>query len=377
MSAVSAPVVFLSPGFPFVGSGALHREAVACVDLPRTLAVLASGPSGVALAAIPFDTTRAAWVIQPQAIDLQASAASDPHPASAPAPRSTARAMTSQPTRAGYITAVQQVLGRFAAPDAADREKVVLSRRLSVEFEHTVDVAALIDRLRADSHATTFCLPLEPEAPGRVFVGASPELLIAKDDRAVLSTPLAGSARRSPDAAIDRDRADGLSHSEKDLREHALVVEWIADRLTPYCRALTVPSLPSLVSTDAMWHLGTEIHGTLRDDTTPSAQLALDLHPTPAVCGTPQTWARDTIADLEGFDRRFFGGVVGRSDARGDGRWMVAIRCAEIDGAVAQVYAGAGIVRGSDPIAEAEETSAKFVTLLSALGVDEQPEPRA
>lgn len=376
MSAVSAPVVFLSPGFPFVGSGALHREAVACADLPRILASLASGPSGVALAAIPFDTSRAAWVIQPQAIDLQACAASDPHPASTPAPRS-ARAVTSQPTRAGYIAAVRLVLERFAAPTAAECQKVVLSRRLTVEFEHTVDVAALIDRLGADSHATTFCLPLEPDAPGRVFVGASPELLIAKDGAAVLSTPLAGSARRSPDAAIDRDRADGLSHSEKDFREHALVVEWIADRLAPYCRALTVPSLPSLVSTDAMWHLGTEIHGTLRDDTTPSAQLALDLHPTPAVCGTPQAWARDSIAELEGFDRRFFGGVVGRTDARGDGRWMVAIRCAEIDGAVAQVYAGAGIVRGSDPAAEVEETSAKFVTLLSALGVGEQTEPRS
>jgi len=121
-----------------------------------------------------------------------------------------------------------------------------------------------------------------------------------------------------------------------------------------------------------MWHLGSTIEGVLRDPDVTALELALAIHPTPAVCGTPFDEALDVIGQLEPFDRDFYSGAVGWTDARGDGEWHVAIRCAEICGTSARLFAGAGIVDGSDPAAEAAETSGKFTALLRALGVDEQ-----
>ena len=118
-----------------------------------------------------------------------------------------------------------------------------------------------------------------------------------------------------------------------------------------------------------MWHLGTRIEGRLRDDSTPSVLLASALHPTPAVCGMPMARAADLIRKLEPVARDFYAGAVGWCDANGDGAWYVAIRCAEISGRQARLYAGAGIVPGSDPMAEAAETGAKFGAFLAALGL--------
>jgi isochorismate synthase len=95
------------------------------------------------------------------------------------------------------------------------------------------------------------------------------------------------------------------------------------------------------------------------------------LHPTAAVCGQPREIAAAAIEQLESFERGFFTGAVGWCDSAGDGQWMVTIRCAEVHGNRARLYAGAGIVTGSDPEAEAAETSAKFQTLLRAMGIDE------
>jgi isochorismate synthase len=120
-----------------------------------------------------------------------------------------------------------------------------------------------------------------------------------------------------------------------------------------------------------MWHLGTRIVGTLKDEETPVAELAAALHPTPAVCGLPRRRAAEVISALEGYDRGFYAGAVGWADEQGDGEWYVSIRSARIAGAHATLYAGAGIVAGSDPAAETDETSAKFVAMLSALGIDE------
>src|SRR5690606_28308886 len=96
------------------------------------------------------------------------------------------------------------------------------------------------------------------------------------------------------------------------------------------------------------------------------------LHPTPAVCGFPARRAAELIADLESFDRGFYGGAVGWTDATGDGRWYLAIRCAEVIQDSVRLFAGAGIVEGSDPETELAETSAKFSAMLSALGIDEE-----
>lgn len=206
---------------------------------------------------------------------------------------------------------------------------------------------------------------------GRALIGATPELLLEKTGGRIESHPLAGSARRMADPDLDRQARDGLAQSAKDQREHAIVVEYILDTLAPYCSALGCPQGTALTSTRSMWHLGTLITGELRDPDTPSVLLAAALHPTPAVCGLPCERAANLIGQLEPVERDFYAGAVGWSDLGrgGDGAWYVAIRCADICGPFARLYAGAGIVPGSDPRAEAAETGAKFGAMLQVLGL--------
>lgn len=200
-------------------------------------------------------------------------------------------------------------------------------------------------------------------------MGGTPELLLDKRGAEILSHPLAGSARRSTDAREDRAAAEALAGSEKDQREHALVVEFILDTLAPLCRTLGAPEGTCITSTGSMWHLGTRIAGRLRDKDQPAPVLAACLHPTPAVCGLPRDPAAELIRQLEPVQRDFYAGAVGWCDARGDGAWHVAIRCAELQGTHARLYAGAGIVPGSDPDSETRETGAKFGAMLSAFGL--------
>jgi isochorismate synthase len=193
--------------------------------------------------------------------------------------------------------------------------------------------------------------------------------LISKRGRSVCSHPLAGSAPRAADPALDRARAEALLGCDKNRREHAFVVDAIASALAPWCSDLHVPPQPALVSTPKVWHLGTSIRGTLRDGDVSSLSLAELLHPTPAVCGAPRELARTCIRELEGFERGFYAGAVGYCDAAGDGEWVVAIRCAELSERALRLYAGAGIVAGAEPALELEETSVKLSTMFDALGL--------
>jgi isochorismate synthase len=149
------------------------------------------------------------------------------------------------------------------------------------------------------------------------------------------------------------------------------VTDAVRASLRPLCKKLTASVPPRLIATATMWHLQTEIVGELTDPSTSSLQLALALHPTPAVCGVPTARARAAIGELEGFDRDFYAGVVGWCDRSGDGEWVVAIRCAEVRPDSLRLYSGAGIVAGSVPAAELAETSAKFRTMLEAIGLDD------
>ncbi|MEV4114810.1 isochorismate synthase [Nonomuraea sp. NPDC049695] len=267
------------------------------------------------------------------------------------------------PTPADYVKAVRQVLAELGA---GRLDKVVLARTVELRSDAPVDLPGLLRPLLG--HGYSFAAPLPG---GRTLTGASPELLVSRRGREVASNPLAGSAARSADPAEDRRRAASLTASAKDLHEHRLVVEAVADALAPYCGALEVPRTPELTATETMWHLSTRITGTLRDPGTSALTLAAALHPTPAVCGTPEADARRMIEALEPFDRGFYAGLVGWSDATGDGEWAVAIRCAEVAEHTVRLYAGAGIVTGSDPDQELAETSAKFRTMLRALGVSD------
>lgn len=274
-----------------------------------------------------------------------------------------------------FMHGVRDALARFAR---GELDKVVLSRTLEIHCEHGPNVRALVKKLaQRNQNGYTFAVNLKNIDNDRIdpsvhaLVGASPELLISRQGIKIIANPLAGSEPRSDDPIIDQQRAEQLLRSEKDRREHALVIKAIEEALRPFCRTLNIPAEPSLISTPAMWHLSTTIHAELKDPATTSLQLALALHPTPAVCGYPAAAARHAISEIEPHDRGLFTGIVGWCDASGDGEWVVTIRCAEIKGRNVRLYAGAGIVAGSDPQKELAETGAKFKTMLTALGINE------
>nr|WP_243658703.1 isochorismate synthase [Tamaricihabitans halophyticus] len=273
------------------------------------------------------------------------------------------------PEPAGYAASVATAVRQLRA---GELRKVVLARMLELAFPDSVPVAAILANLvRDNAHGYTFAAELPPadRAGQRTLLGSSPELLVSRTGRSVISHPLAGSAPRSADPVTDNANARYLVDSAKEQLEHELVVEAVADTLAPYCRNLVVPPRPSLTATSAVWHLGTKITGELRDPELSVLTLAAELHPTPAIGGTPREQAREAIDRLEPFDRDYYAGLVGWVDANGDGQWAIAIRCADIAERAMRLFAGAGIVADSQPERELAETTAKFQTLLRAMGL--------
>ncbi|WP_286202940.1 isochorismate synthase [Rhizobium lusitanum] len=333
------------------------------------------GPD-VLVGALPFDPSEPAHLIQPERV-LRVQGKHDigaiPGLGGVASLQSAAGrilSVDSDPAPADFANAVAAALDQMNAPGAALR-KVVLSRSLKVTASHDFCAADLMRRLSVDESVTVFATPLPARGHHpRALIGATPELLIEKRGGHIASHPLAGSARRHKDTAEDRNAADTLLKSEKDRREHAMVVESILDILTPYCVELSTPEGIALRPTASMWHLGTRIVGRLKNASLSSAYFAGLLHPTPAVCGLPRKLAHGQIMKLEPYDRAFYAGAVGWCDSAGDGRWYVSIRCAELDGDQARLYAGAGIVPGSTPDGEVAETAAKFRAMLDAFGID-------
>ncbi|MFD8559645.1 isochorismate synthase [Streptosporangium canum] len=327
----------------------------------RVAATLASDAvmaDSIAAGAIAFDGT-AAYLSVPAIVDW-----SDPLPAGRTRrsqTRQTAWQITPVPAPQDYLAAVRAALERIA--DGA-LTKVVLARALELLAERPIEVRELLHQL-AGRGRHVFAAPVQ----GRTLIGASPELLVSRHGHIVTAHPLAGSAARSADPITDRQRAHELLRSVKNRHEHRVVVDAVADALQPHCSQLHVPYEPTLVATPTMWHLGTQISGRVRELSTSSLALAAALHPTPAICGTPTEQARAAIADLEPFGRGLYAGMVGWTDAGGDGEWAVTIRCAEVSDRSVRLVAGAGIVAGSDPEHELAETSAKFRTMLQALDV--------
>ncbi|GAA1085858.1 isochorismate synthase [Nocardiopsis composta] len=326
----------------------------------------------VAIGAVPFAPDAPAHLTVPAAVHTAPPLASARDAAEAAERRALPGPWKAEalPEPEEHRTAVQRAVQSLGP----DLEKVVLARSLRLVGPGPVDAAQVLRNLAwRDPAGFTFAMNLPPrtELPGpRTFIGASPELLVAKRGGRALSNPLAGSRPRSADATKDQHNAVELLGSAKDRREHALVVDAVAEGLRPFCTRLDVPGEPELIRTATMWHLSTRVTGELADPDTPSVELARALHPTPAVCGTPTGAARDAISRLEPFDRGFYTGAVGYTDASGDGEWAVAIRCADISGDGLDLYAGGGIVEGSDPAEELDETSAKLRTLLLALGIN-------
>jgi isochorismate synthase len=202
---------------------------------------------------------------------------------------------------------------------------------------------------------------------GSVLVGATPELLLRRRGRLVEATPLAGSSQRFGDAARDRASADRLFRSGKDREEHAVVVQDVGASSMPSARTSSTRTSRSCSAPRTCGTSATPFRGRLHDPSVTALELVAALHPTPAVCGSPRETAREALEDLEPIDRGGYAGPVGWMDANGDGEWAIALRCAEITGSMARLFAGAGIVADSEPEAELDETERKFRALLDAL----------
>jgi len=249
--------------------------------------------------------------------------------------------------------AVDAVLEEVAAGRLT---KAVLAREVTVDADQRFDARTVLAHLAA---ASSGCFVYGALSGAAQVVGASPELLVLRTGRQVWSQPMAGTA--------PREHAAALLASAKDDREHRAVVEAVVEGLAPHCDELRAAPAPEVVPFPSVVHLATEVTGRLCEPAPSALELALALHPTPAVGGTPRARALDLIERVEGFDRGRYAGPVGWVDARGDGEWAVALRGAELEGTRARLVAGAGVVAGSDADAEWAETEAKLEPMLRVL----------
>ncbi len=258
-----------------------------------------------------------------------------------------------------YLSAVA------AARDAVrngDLTKAVIARPIVVHSSESIDVHAVLRRLRA-SFGSSYRYSIDG------FIGASPELLVEVDGPIVRSHPLAGTAPRTGDVDNDARIAAELIASTKNQIEHRVVIDVVHDTLLPWASYLDWEPEPSIVTVANVQHLGTRMEGMLSQPGPSVIELVRALSPTPALGGHPRDAAIELIQRVEGFDRGRYGGAVGWVDADGNGSWAVAIRCAELaaDRRSARLVAGGGIVADSDPLAELAETQAKFQAMLSAI----------
>lgn len=237
--------------------------------------------------------------------------------------------------------------------------KVVLARDLYASADGPIDARVLLRRLAARYPG---CFTFACDG----LVGATPELLISKDGWRVSSLVLAGTTPRGGNPAQDAELARGLLDSAKENEEHQYAAASLRDALAPLCEAMYVTPRPELIRLANVQHLGTRVRGTLAAARSALA-LAAALHPTAAVGGTPTGAAVELIRELESMDRERYAGPVGWIDADGNGEWGIALRCAQLDGNRARLFAGCGIVAGSDPAAELAETNAKFRPMRAAL----------
>jgi menaquinone-specific isochorismate synthase len=257
-----------------------------------------------------------------------------------------------------WLAAVATAVARIGASEI---DKVVLARDQHVWDRVPFDARVLARRLTEHFPGcfTFLCDGL---------IGATPELLVRRFGGEVGSLVLAGSAARDEDEDKDAHLGRLLLGSDKDRWEHRFAVESVRDVLAPVCRTLDVDPEPRLLLLENVQHLATHVTGTVAAGDAPSAlHLAGLLHPTAAVGGTPRDAALELIRELETMDRGRYAAPVGWVDADGDGEWGIALRCAQLDGSRGRLFAGAGVVEGSFPENELEETRLKLRAMQSAL----------
>jgi salicylate biosynthesis isochorismate synthase/menaquinone-specific isochorismate synthase len=277
----------------------------------------------------------------------------DPHPTGRPEIRSVH-------TPGDFERAVAAATERIGA---SELQKVVLAREVVVTAAAAHEPAAIFGALR-EQFPSCFCFC--SGTPEAAFLGASPELLLRRSGASVSTVALAGSTRRSSDPAVDDHLGEQLLRSDKDRREQRIVAERIVRTLRPHAVWVETGREPELVKVANIQHLATAVIAQLAEPHS-AIELAGLMHPTPAVGGEPWGAAATAISELEQMDRGWYAGPIGWMDATEDGEFCVALRSALLRDRAAHLYAGVGVVAGSDPAAELAETEVKLQALLPLL----------
>lgn len=261
----------------------------------------------------------------------------------------------------GLVRSVADEISR----SGQDLEKVVLARAVTLRSpDGPFDEVGAVRRLRTDFPS---CFVFAFASDGHCFLGATPERLVRLRDKLVSTMCLAGSIRRGATEAEDRELGDALLASEKERHEHALVVRGLRAALAEVCDEIAPVSTPVLLKVRNVQHLLTTVVGRVKDGRT-ILDVVHYLHPTAAVGGLPSETALRVIREREGLDRGWYAGPIGWLDARGEGEFAVALRCALVRDDQATLFAGCGIVADSDPQAEYAESRLKLQPMLQALG---------
>ena len=241
-------------------------------------------------------------------------------------------------------------------------EKVVIARDLKVNSHRAREARKILRNLSAE-YPSTWIFAVDR------LVGATPELLLRLSRGMVTSRVLAGTISKTGDDEKDLALAASLARSSKDREEHEYAVRSVADALEPFCTSTNVPESPFVLHLANVMHLATDVTGALIESakSVDAFSILEKLHPSAAVCGTPTNVAADLIKRIEGMSRGRYAGPVGWLDARGDGELGIALRCGQITENEIQIYAGCGIVAGSNPEKELSESNAKFAPMRSAL----------
>ena len=262
---------------------------------------------------------------------------------------------------AEWMERVEQAVTRIKS---GELEKLVLARDSMIHSDKTMDIARLIQSLESEYPSTWIFLVQN-------LIGATPELLVRLSKSLVTSRVLAGTIRKTGDEARDLSLAGSLAKSSKDLEEHEYAVRSVAEALSPYCSSTNVPDSPFVLHLANVMHLATDVTGVVNESATPTDIFTLlsALHPSAAVCGTPTEKAKRAISELEGMSRGRYAGPVGWIDARGDGELGIALRTGLINeqGDGARIFAGCGIVAGSNSADELAESQAKLIPMRTAL----------
>jgi menaquinone-specific isochorismate synthase len=253
--------------------------------------------------------------------------------------------------------AVARAVARMRA--GAVPAKVVLAHDLLAAADEPLDPRFLLHGLAA-RYPSCWTFAVDQ------LVGATPELLLRRQGTQLLSQVLAGTIWPHGGANASALALE-LLDSAKNRDEHRYAVDSLAQALQPFCIELNVPTAPSVLQLRNVLHLATEVRGVLHTAGPPLLTLADAVHPTAAVGGTPTPAAVSTISELEAMDRGRYAGPVGWVDAAGNGELGIALRCAQVVGRFARLFAGCGIVAGSDPDSEVAEAAAKLVPLRDAL----------